>query len=162
MFKYRTDFSFVQLLGILPQQPIRSQYGLLAANPQPYRGIRGDRHCKNVLSRSKTLSGTLKFALQTTICNEIVSWALVVEVHQNNPQKYSAGRKTPYRKVPLDLIKLMLKCMEIPEKGLINQLQTVESTGNVMIDRNKVIFHSVFLNKVFFTAFTELVFFTAF
>ena len=42
-----------------------------------------------------------------------------VTIHGNSLQKHAQRVEKPSR-YPGDLIKLMLKCMEIPEKGLIN------------------------------------------
>ena len=51
---------------------------------------------KNVLRKSKNLPATLEFALQTIICDEIVSWGSTCRcVRKESPKTYSAGRKTP-------------------------------------------------------------------
>ena len=51
---------------------------------------------KNVLRRSKKLPGTVKFALQAMICDEIVSWASTWRgTLKQSSKTCSAGRKTP-------------------------------------------------------------------
>ena len=51
---------------------------------------------KNVLRKSKKLPGTVKFALQAMICDEIVSWASTCRgTLKQSSKTCSAGRKTP-------------------------------------------------------------------
>ena len=64
---------------------------------------------KNVLSGSKKLSSTLKFARKLSPGHQRVA------VHRNSTQKHAQGVEKP----PRDLIKLMPKCMEISEIRLI-------------------------------------------
>ena len=56
-----------------------------------------ETHLKNVLSRSKKLPGSLKFALQTTVCDQIVS-----PEHQRvyEYQKSLQKRATRIKKIP--------------------------------------------------------------